>query len=99
MQQYSEAYTYDSVGNLLLMAHDATVATSPTPGVFKRIWSRTYQLDTASNRLLSTTVGSVTSTYGTPDDAGNTLQMPHLPKPDWDYRNQLQHATLGSGAG
>src|SRR5690606_20417806 len=65
-------------------------------------WSRGYQYDEeslleagkVSNRMSRTTLGNpddqpIIEPYSY-DAHGNTLQMPHLPRMEWDYRDQLQ---------
>jgi hypothetical protein len=47
LERYSEAFSYDQVGNILAVGH-----TSPSTN-----WNRRYQYATTSNRLLATTVG------------------------------------------
>jgi RHS repeat-associated protein len=97
MRQYSESYQYDPVGNVLAMLHDATVATSPTPGVFQRVWSRAYTPDAGSNKLLATSLSSATSISYAHDDAGNMKSLGAALSLDWNYRNQVFHAGLGGG--
>ena len=52
--------------------------------------------NTWSNRLSSTTIGQTTETYAH-DTHGNMTQMPHLPRIDWDCKNQMRCADKGSG--
>jgi RHS repeat-associated protein len=83
MGNYSESYEYDKVGNILKMIHTALSGG----------WTRNYQYDPNSNRLLLTSnpSGSLTDAYDH-DAHGNMIKMPHLPLMQWDYRDQL-HAT------
>jgi YD repeat-containing protein len=88
---YTETYAYDEVGNLLLMGHQ-----TGTGG-----WTRNYDADTTSNRLLSIRVadgsgGEQTVNY-THDAAGNMTSMPHLPTMTWSADNRLQHVDLLGG--
>jgi RHS repeat-associated protein len=80
---YAERYEYDAVGNILKMLH-----TAATGG-----WTRDYKYEQGSNRLLSTgnPSGSHTDRYEH-DAHGNINRMPHLPRMEWDFKDQL-HAT------
>lgn len=90
MGRYCECYDYDAVGNIMEMIHRVAC-----PGSVS--WRRGYsykeksQLEPAkhSNRLTSTTIGSMTETYGY-DPHGNMLDLPHLTLVQWDSRDQLQ---------
>ena len=97
MRRYTELYTYDEVGNILRIEHDAQ--SSPSAD-----WTRGYAYATDGNRLLSNSVpgddpddsGTYSATY-TYDDHGNMLSMPHLGAIDWDHADRMQHADLGGG--
>jgi RHS repeat-associated protein len=83
MRNYVENYFYDAVGNFLQMVHQAANGN----------WTRTYAYDEpnaspTSNRLTSTSVGSLKEPY-TYDADGNMTQMPHLPQMTWDFKDQL----------
>ncbi len=94
MRNYSEQYTYDQVGNIQEIVHQAGSGS----------WTRTYSYNQpslleageVSNRLSRTTVGSQTETY-TYDAQGNMTGMPHLSQIGWDFEDQLQMVDLGSG--
>jgi RHS repeat-associated protein len=84
VQNYTETYTYDAVGNFQSMAHSAA----------RGSWARTYAYDEpttppANNHLTSTTVGTTKESY-TYDANGNVTSMPQLPTMAWDWRNMLQ---------
>jgi len=83
MGNYAESYQYDEVGNILKMIHAALSGG----------WTRNYQYDASSNRLLLTSnpSGSLTDAYDH-DAHGNMIKMPHLPLMEWDFKDQL-HAT------
>ncbi|MCB9685981.1 MAG: AHH domain-containing protein [Alphaproteobacteria bacterium] len=86
LQAYTQRYAYDAVGNL-------TEVRSPfgaTP------WTRTYALDPASNRLLSTTVGGVTYPCTT-NVRGALTSMAHLPTMVRQYDDQLRAVDFGNG--
>lgn len=89
--RYVERYELDAVGNLLSVVHQG--ADPQAPG-----WTRTYAYaepspfgppDVVSNRLSSTTVGTVTEPHGY-DEHGNMASMSHLTLVRWDHRDQLQ---------
>ena len=83
MRNYVENYSYDAVGNLLSVVHQATNGN----------WTRTYAYDEpnpspANNRLTSTAVGALKDPYSY-DANGNMTPMPHLPQMRWDFKDQL----------
>jgi RHS repeat-associated protein len=84
MRNYTESYSYDAVGNILQMVHQAANGN----------WTRTYAYDEpnptpTNNRLTSDTVGALKEQF-TYDAHGNMLQMPQLPQMTWDFKDQLQ---------
>jgi len=95
LQRYTEAYKYDSVGNILEFQH--------TGGQVER-WIRKYQYALDSNRLLATRLPGEAANlpdyaavpgYGgiyTYDAHGSITAMPHLKVMEWDFKDQL-HAT------
>ncbi|MBD2114977.1 MULTISPECIES: SpvB/TcaC N-terminal domain-containing protein [Cyanophyceae] len=96
MRDYIEEYQYDSVGNILRLSHQIPNTAAGTG------WSRDYTYEEKSNRLLNTTVpglpnanlSRVTYDY---DAHGNMIQMPHLSKLVWNFKDQLQQTDLGGG--
>lgn len=100
MGTYSERYVYDAVGNFQEMQHQGSDPVHPG-------WTRAYDYlepsliepNKKNNRLTSTTVGNTnpaTETY--PYDAhGNMLSMAHLPKMEWDFKDELRTVDLGGG--
>ncbi len=88
MGNYTERYKYDGVGNILKMVHAALSGS----------WTRTYQYDPNSNRLLLTSnpSGSLTDVYAH-DAHGNMISMPHLQAMQWDFKDHLQSVDLGGG--
>ena len=92
MQNYTEQYQYDSVGNIISMAHQATGNT----------WTRHYAYAPDSNRLQSTSLpgdasaGPFSALYSY-DIHGNMTKMYHLPQMQWDFKNQLHQIDLGGG--
>ncbi|QHI38698.1 Mono(ADP-ribosyl)transferase SpvB [Kordia antarctica] len=77
LQTYKQSYTYDSVGNILKWEHKGE-----TP------YTRDYIYQTGNNRLVTTKIGSTTTTY-TYDIAGNIEQLSnHIFPIEWNFENQ-----------
>lgn len=91
MGTYTESYTFDSVGNILLLKHAGSDAARPG-WTRKYTYNETSQIEARkfSNRLSSTTISGVSAAYGY--DAHGNMTLPHLSLTDWDYKDQL-HAT------
>jgi RHS repeat-associated protein len=95
MRNYTEQYTYDPVGNILKIAHQANGGN----------WTRDYDYNEPSlieagllnNRLSQTTVGSASPEIYAHDAHGNITSMPHLSQMVWDFEDQLQMVDLGGG--
>jgi len=85
VQNYTQQYTYDEVGNILELQHITGTAS----------YTRTYDIDQDSNRLLSTTVGANTYNYDY-DARGNIVEMPHLDIMLWNVQNELHHIERGT---
>jgi RHS repeat-associated protein len=85
---YTESYTYDKVGNILSMFHDAGANT----------WTRTYTYaPLTNNRLVShNTQGGGSVTFGY-DVHGSMTSMAHLSAIAWTPFDQMQSANLGGG--
>ncbi len=81
MQNYTQHYQYDALGNILQMSS-------------QNRWTRDYIYDTATNRLLRHTQ-QLPDTYSY-DTHGNMLTMPHLSNMSWDYLDQLHSASNGT---
>ena len=87
MRPYSEQYTYDAVGNIVQMIHQASNGN----------WTRAYSYheasriepDKFSNRLSSTRIGSKPLEPYTYDAHGSMTTMPHLTLMQWNFRDQL----------
>jgi RHS repeat-associated protein len=88
MRRYTESYTYDLVGNLVELAHQAVAGS----------WTRTFELDRsgAGNRLASARTGTAVEPF-TYDPHGNVTSMPHLAVMEWDENDRLRGADLGGG--
>jgi RHS repeat-associated protein len=80
MQNYTQQYTYDALGNIQRMQS-------------KGFWTRDYFYNTGLNTLKGHTSGATVYHY---DTHGNTTAMPHLPAMIWDYANRLKEATLNA---
>jgi RHS repeat-associated protein len=99
MATYLETYQYDPVGNISQISHQLP----PRFSAFS--WTRNYQNDAASNRLLSSSLPWDSSNppfsagyqY---DPNGNTTKMLHLSLIQWTYKNELQataQQNIGNG--
>ena len=93
VQRYTQQYTYDAVGNILELSHNAAAGA----------YTRTYAIATDSNRLLSTTVGRTSppgsNTYAYAYDVrGNMETMPHLSSMGWNLNNELSSIAKGTMA-
>jgi RHS repeat-associated protein len=86
LQHYTQTYTYDAVGNILSLHHDAGVGG----------YTRLFGYNQASNRLHTTTVGSAPDYEYMHDVRGNMTEMPHLGMMNWNAENQLHHLTAGA---
>jgi YD repeat-containing protein len=90
LRNYSESFDYDAVGNLLQLRHQAANGS----------WPRNYSYNEpsllepgmVSNRLSNTTFGSnnpALERYQY-DAHGNVTSMPHLPRMQWDFKDELR---------
>ena len=97
---YTERYGYDAVGNILTMRHTAHDDSAHS-------WTRQYQYERTSNRLLATGIGSGTVDHypETPsldyhygyNIHGSMTSMPHLRTMEWDYTEHLHHIARTAG--
>jgi RHS repeat-associated protein len=90
MRRYEQTYSYDEVGNILSLVHEA-VRGDYTRSFFYERASR-LQSARVGNALTRTEVGTTKSTYSH-DEHGNIEEMPHLPKMRWDQRDRLVQTT------
>lgn len=86
MRRYTQSYAYDPVGNIEEMMHQAG-----SQGSWRRVYN--YELvagsrDKKSNRLVSASVGGTTHRFDY-DAHGSIVAMPHLPRMETDFRDQL----------
>ena len=93
MGTFTERYVYDAAGNFLKMQHRGSDPANPG-------WTRAYTYAQASQLEPSKNSNRLTSTMLNPagtapqlelytHDAHGNMQMPHLTRADWDYRDQL----------
>jgi RHS repeat-associated protein len=91
MQNYTQNYAYDEVGNILQLQHSASTTGS---------YTRDYTYNNSNNRLLSTQVGSDTYTYGYHAAHGFINNMPHLTVLEWNFKEEIAATStqsVGSG--
>ena len=84
VQNYTQKYSYDEVGNILQLQHIAGTGS----------YTRTYNYDVNSNKLLNTEIGSNTYSYDY-DLQGNMTEMPHLSSLAWNTQNELKSISKG----
>jgi hypothetical protein len=99
-RNYTQTYTYDSLGNILRVRHIAQGDTANS-------WTRQYQYAITNNRLLATGMGAVTVEHyiDTPtlefrhkyNFHGSMINMPHLTTMEWDFTEHLHHITRTAG--
>jgi len=85
MQNYTEYFTYDQIGNITMHDH-YTSGQSPN-------WSKEYVYNSNNNYLLKHDTTQTLDDY-TYDAHGNIITMPHLPSMQWDYKDQLREVEL-----
>ena len=85
LQNYTQQYSYDEVGNILKLQHIAGTGS----------YTRDYTIDSASNRMKETEVGVNTYAY-TYDTRGSMSEMPHLDEVKWNATNELCFIRRGS---
>ena len=85
VQRYTQKYRYDAAGNILELKH---VAGSGS-------YTRTYDYESGSNRLQTTTVGTDTYSYSH-DTHGNMTGMPHLVSTAWNVLNEMSSVSTGT---
>ncbi|MCF0075526.1 insecticidal toxin complex protein [Dyadobacter sp. CY261] len=90
LRDYTQKYAYDIVGNFEHILHIARDGN----------WTRTYETDAFSNRLLSTTTGQKTTTYRY-DTHGSMLNLSNeaggLETLNWDYRDMVSSVNRQGG--
>ncbi|WP_372950606.1 SpvB/TcaC N-terminal domain-containing protein [Mariniphaga sp.] len=81
-RSYTQKYSYDPVGNILIMDHKANGGTGN--------WTRICTYETDNNRLKNTKVGGQTYTYPHHPTHGFINSMPHLSLMQWNFKDELQ---------
>ena len=79
-RNYTQQYRYDPAGNMLQMKHLAGTGS----------WTRDYNPDVSTNRLLSTQVGADHYGYSYHPRHGFVTSLPHLPLMQWNFKDELQ---------
>lgn len=92
LRNYTQRYTYDAVGNFIAMQHKADGGD----------WTRHYDPDPKSNRLLRTWLGNdetnaVTYRYDTHGSMLNFANVNVAQSNRWDYRDMIHTLDLGGG--
>ncbi|APR86768.1 insecticidal toxin complex protein [Minicystis rosea] len=103
VRNYTQAYAYDEVGNILEVQHK--IGATPE-------WTRRYKYDSVvdeeteeetflSNRLVATNTleddeGEFSAHYSY-DAHGNMTSMPHLPSIAWNHRDEMVYADRDGG--
>ncbi|MEI6767268.1 MAG: RHS repeat-associated core domain-containing protein, partial [Bacteroidota bacterium] len=87
MQNYTEYFTFDALGNITNLDH---YTSGQTPN-----WTREYYYNSNNNYLLSHIQNQTPPNY-TYDDHGNMLTMPHLSALECDFKDRLVKTTRGT---
>jgi RHS repeat-associated protein len=103
VRTYTEQYEYDLLGNIKILRHRFKTQSGVGNGWMRR-YRYAYEDDPVNptNRLIATSLpgdpdsGPYSATYGY-DVYGNMTHMPHLPKLDWNFMDQLRRVDLGGG--
>jgi len=83
VREYTEEYEYDAVGNMLKMHHSSE----------GNSWTRKYEYENGSNRLVATTVGDYTYNYSFHPRHGFMTSMPHLSSIAWDFLDRMTRSS------
>ena len=85
MRRYTERYSYDEIGNIVAIVHQAGSGS----------WTRYYRYAEDSNRLLATSLpgdqpaGPYSAAYDY-NPHGSMIRLPHLPLLVWNFAERLQ---------
>lgn len=79
MRNYKQYYTYDEVGNILQMRHQAA----------DNNWIRDCNYQASNNRLISTQIGSNIYNYPHHPKHGFMTSMSHLEDMGWNFKEEL----------
>ena len=100
-RNYTQRFTYDGVGNVLVMRH-VTLDTSQR-------WTRQYEYAADSNRLLATGTGSAPVATHYPaaptlanvydyNAHGSIVALSHLPQMEWEFTEQLSYISRSAAS-
>src|SRR5690606_7378369 len=93
LRNYTQRFTYDSVGNIRQIRHVTGRATGS--------WTRNYEYANDSNRLLVTSTNNPLETveyeYDTHGSMLNLNRTPDRYDLRWDYRDMIAHLDLEGG--
>lgn len=92
LRNYTQTYSYDSVGNINQIKHVANGGS----------WTRNYGYDDCSNRLSSTWLGNdrINAVQYQYDERGNMRNLANTGPAsfmNWNYRDMIQRLNLGGG--
>lgn len=84
VRSYTQRYQYDAVGNIREMKHLATGGN----------WTRSYDYETANNRLKSTHIGDIAAPvdytrYQHHAQHGYLEELPHLEEIGWNFKEEV----------
>ncbi len=79
IRNYTQFYSYDPLGNIIQMRHQAS----------GNNWTRDYSYAAGNNRMLSTTQGMQVYHYGYHPQHGFINAMPHLEDLGWNFKEKL----------
>lgn len=79
-RNYTQKYSYDPVGNILKMNHNASSGN----------WTRIYSYTSNNNQLTQTQVGGQTYMYSYHPKHGFITSLPHLQTMKWNFKDELQ---------
>ncbi len=88
VRNYTQQYSYDTVGNILEMKHLAQ----------RGNWTRTYEYELQNNRLRRTQIGdngnpANYTKYQHHTTHGYLEEMPHLESIDWNFKEEIVHTS------
>ncbi|MHA2028388.1 MAG: SpvB/TcaC N-terminal domain-containing protein, partial [Candidatus Kariarchaeaceae archaeon] len=97
--RYKQYFEYDRTGNISEVRHEMFEPNgNPLPTPYNE-WRRRYVYDANSNKLVKTLGGHINQPdfdY-THDEHGNHIDMPHIDRIEWDYRDQIKEIHLKNG--
>ncbi|MEL7012893.1 MAG: toxin TcdB middle/C-terminal domain-containing protein, partial [Pseudomonadota bacterium] len=86
MRNYIQTFAYDTVGNIETIQHSAGAGS----------WTRNFDYDATSNRLLQTTLGSAPAEVFSYNEQGSMTRMNHLDDMVWNHAEQLARVDKGT---